>query len=180
MGFCDEVRAEAAKGHSSGNLSLKQGTSADVDTTAIKAGENASKQVYAGSGVERKGWIRLEGTVRPNGKPVAAVGEAQLKILRAAGQEVRRKKLVCTCVTVFHGDPTLLRSRLRPSLTTTCRRLHSTLNFGKMSGALDRYHQRCREVIFRARVPFERGSVCYLKQLFRGDASATKIVLQRA
>lgn len=31
----------------------------------------------------------LEGTVGPNGKPIAAVGAVQLKILRAAREEVR-------------------------------------------------------------------------------------------
>lgn len=42
-----------------------------------------------GGGRERKGWLVLEGTLGPTGKPVAAVGEAQLKVLRAAREEVR-------------------------------------------------------------------------------------------
>lgn len=38
---------------------------------------------------ERKGWLVLEGTVGSNGKPVASVGDHQLKVLRAAREEVR-------------------------------------------------------------------------------------------
>lgn len=37
---------------------------------------------------ERKGWLVLEGTIGPNGKVAAAVGETQLKVLRAAREEV--------------------------------------------------------------------------------------------
>lgn len=40
-------------------------------------------------GGERKGWLVLEGTLGPTGKVVAAVGEAQLKVLRAAREEVQ-------------------------------------------------------------------------------------------
>lgn len=47
--------------------------------------------VTIGGRAERKEWLVLEGTVGPNGKPVAAVGEEQLKILRAAREEVRYK-----------------------------------------------------------------------------------------
>lgn len=45
----------------------------------------------AGSGdwAERKEWLVLEGTVGPNRKAIKAVGEAQLKILRAAREEVK-------------------------------------------------------------------------------------------
>lgn len=41
-----------------------------------------------GGGGERKGWLVLEGTLGPTGKLVAAVGEAQLKVLRSAREEV--------------------------------------------------------------------------------------------
>lgn len=41
---------------------------------------------------ERKEWLVLEGTVGTNGKPISAVGEVQLKILRAAREEVRVPK----------------------------------------------------------------------------------------
>lgn len=42
----------------------------------------------ASGGAERKGWLVLEGTVGHDGKSIAAVGETQLKILRAAREEV--------------------------------------------------------------------------------------------
>lgn len=41
---------------------------------------------------ERKKWLVLEGTVSSNGKPVAAVGDAQLKVLRSARGEVSYRR----------------------------------------------------------------------------------------
>lgn len=51
---------------------------------------NTQGATSGGGSGERKGWLVLEGTLGPNGKMVAAVGEAQLKVLRATREEVPR------------------------------------------------------------------------------------------
>eukprot|EP00903_Cladosiphon_okamuranus_P006300 g6178.t1 len=67
VGFCDELRAEAGQRDS------------NVRKAARKGGSGAG---------ERKEWLVLEGTVGSNGKSVKAVGAAQLKVLRAAREEL--------------------------------------------------------------------------------------------
>lgn len=74
MGFSDELYAEA-------------GESADTSRTPTADASRPGKGA-TGKG-ERKGWFVLEGSVGSNGKPVGRVGDAQLKVLRAARQEVR-------------------------------------------------------------------------------------------
>ncbi|CAM9466188.1 unnamed protein product [Ectocarpus fasciculatus] len=78
VGFCDELRAEAGKNDSANS----QGT------RGVSSSEKAAAPTGGGGGVERKQWLVLEGTVGANGKPIKAVGIAQLKILRAARDEV--------------------------------------------------------------------------------------------
>lgn len=86
VGFCDELRAEAG-----GKRDSTAGPSPAETARAAEpiAPRGDGGEVQNGARGERKDWLVLEGTVGPNGKPIAAVGEAQLKILRAAREEVR-------------------------------------------------------------------------------------------
>lgn len=72
VGFCDELQAEAGKP----DTSEAPAEGAELDKATLWK--------------ERKGWLVLEGSIGRNGKPVATVGEAQLKVLRAARQEVKQ------------------------------------------------------------------------------------------
>lgn len=82
VGFCDELRAEPGNSASSGRNS---GEAATI------GGGGAATTVNKEDARERKKWLVLEGTVGPDGKPIAAVGEAQLRILRFAREEVRHE-----------------------------------------------------------------------------------------
>ncbi|CAM9744831.1 unnamed protein product [Scytosiphon promiscuus] len=85
VGFSDELRAEAgqrgtSKDKENGGRAHPGNFEADATEAAARAG--------SGERVERKEWLVLEGTVGPTGKSIKAVGAAQLKILRAAREEV--------------------------------------------------------------------------------------------
>ncbi|CBJ33221.1 calmodulin-like myosin-light chain [Ectocarpus siliculosus] len=81
VGFCDELRVEAGKNDSTNSLGTRGVSSSE------KAAASAAP-TGGGGGMEHKQWLVLEGTVGANGKPIKAVGAAQLKILRAARDEV--------------------------------------------------------------------------------------------
>lgn len=78
VGFCDELRVEA--GHELG------GTFETVGGLSASGGHRSADGTTTRK--ERKGWIVLEGTVGGDGKPIAAIGEAQIRVLRAAREEV--------------------------------------------------------------------------------------------
>lgn len=63
----------------------------DYPQITFLVGDGSNQGAHAGGGGtgERKEWLVLEGTVGANGKSIKAVGEAQLKILRAARGEVK-------------------------------------------------------------------------------------------
>lgn len=72
VGFSDELRVEAGDASAKNSGRRGGGTTGDERPTTR----------------ERKTWVALEGSVGPDGKPIAAVGEAQLRILRSTREEV--------------------------------------------------------------------------------------------
>lgn len=87
MGFCDELQAEV------GNP--------DIPEVSTKV-EKLDKAIPS---KECKGWLMLEGSIGGNGKPIATIGVAQLKVLRAARQEVKWEFTFCLYSTnEVHAD----------------------------------------------------------------------------
>ena len=98
VGFCDELRVEAGRRHSD-ERAAKSGAESAGDSFAQVERGTREESSFASNRAEREGWLVLEGTVGHDGKPAAAVGEAQLKVLRATRDEVRKNMRISSGIT---------------------------------------------------------------------------------